>query len=137
MPGTWVCRIGAVVGALVGLGAAIVVGYEIAGKLLDLGMVDDTRAWRIALTFPSGIVGALLGGGSVLAGSGCRGRDPADRGKRRIIAIAWLLILVGAAITPIGDFLAWAGVAAWVTGLALQVSAIVRARGKRSPHHLR
>jgi hypothetical protein len=137
VPGTWVCRIGAVVGALAGLGAALVVGGEIAGKLIDLGMFADTPTWRRALTFAAGVVGASIGGASVLAGSGCRDRGPADRGKRRIIAIAWLLILVGAVITPIGDFFAWAGVAAWVTGLAIQLSAIVRARGKRSPHHLR
>jgi hypothetical protein len=133
MPGTWVCRIAAVVGTLGGLGAALVVGGEIAGKLIDLGMFADTRTWRLALTLFSGIVGASIGGGSALAGSGCRGRDPSpDRRTRRLVAVAWLPILVGAVITPIGDFLAWAGVAAWVTGLALQLAGITRARRQRT-----
>lgn len=131
MPGTSVCRIAAVVATLGGLGAALVVGGEIAGKLIDLGMVADT--WRFALTLISGIVGASIGGGSALAGSGCWGRDPSpDRRTRRLVAVAWLPILVGAVITPIGDFLAWAGVTAWVTGLALQLAGIMRARGQRT-----
>jgi len=131
MPGTWVCRIAAVVGTLGGLGAALVVGGEIAGKLIDLGMFAQT--WRFALTLMWGIVGASIGGGSALAGSGCRDRDPSpDRRARRLVAVAWLPILVGAVITPIGDFLAWAGVAAWVTGLALQLAGITRARRQRT-----
>ena len=131
MPGTSVCRIAAVVATLGGLGAALVVGGEIAGKLIDLGMVAET--WRFALTLISGIVGASIGGGSALAGSGCWDRDPSpDRRTRRLVAVAWLPILVGAVITPIGDFLAWAGVAAWVTGLALQLAGIMRARRQRT-----
>lgn len=128
MPGTWVCRIGAAIGALGGLGTALVVGGEIAGKLIDLGVFDDTRAWELALMGLSGIVGAMLGGGSALAGLGCM-----TLMTRRLVAISWLLILAGAAITPAGDFLAWAGVAAWVAGLALQVAGIMRARRWPAP----
>jgi len=58
--------------------------------------------------------------------------DPYTVPYRRLVAVAWLPILVGAVITPIGDFLAWAGVAAWVTGLALQLAGIMRARRPRT-----
>jgi hypothetical protein len=44
------------------------------------------------------------------------------------VVLTWSLIFVGAVITPIGDFLAWAGVAAWLTGVGLQLTMIVRAR---------
>ncbi len=128
MPGTWVCRIAAVLGTLGGLATALVVGGEIAGKFVDLGWVPET--WRLALTVISGLLGAAFGGGSALAAAGCSDRDqrPVVR-TRRLVVLAWSLIFVGAVITPIGDSLAWAGVAAWVTGVGLQLTLIVRARG--------
>jgi hypothetical protein len=113
-----------------GLAAALVVGGEIAGKLIDLGWVP--QAWRPALTVISGLLGAAIGGGSALAAAGCSDRDqrPVLR-MRRLVVLTWSLIFVGAVITPIGDFLAWAGVAAWLTGVALQITMIVRARRPR------
>jgi hypothetical protein len=127
MPGTWVCRIGGVLGTLGGLVAALVVGGEIAGKLVDLGWVPQT--WRPALTVISGLLGAAIGGGSALAAAGCLARDRRpDPRTRRLVVLTWSLIFVGAVITPIGDFLAWAGVAAWLTGVGLQLTMIGRAR---------
>jgi hypothetical protein len=75
MPGTWTCRIGALVGALGGLGSALVVGGEIADQLIDLDVFDDTRVWQLALMVVSGIVGAVIGAGSALTGLGCIDRD--------------------------------------------------------------
>jgi hypothetical protein len=127
MPGVWMCRIGAVLGTLGGLVAALVVGGEIAGKLVDLGWVP--QSWRPALTVISGLLGAAIGGGSALAAAGCWERDRRpDPRTRRLVVLTWSLIFVGAVITPIGDFLAWAGVAAWLTGVGLQLTIIVRAR---------
>jgi hypothetical protein len=55
---------------------------------------------------------------------------------RRLAAVAWFLILAGAALTAAGGVLAWVGVAGWVTGLALQVVGISRAWRMRLPRHL-
>lgn len=49
---------------------------------------------------------------------------------RTLLAASWLLVIGGVALATVGGALSWVGLAAWLTGLGLQVVGIARTRAR-------